>query len=111
MKEQPDGIIVTVSRSMYAANGYGHWLRNFKAARPLLDSSLLFVYLCIGNEIRYRGYYGGVRETPEGFKTFDDGRTIKGRFWVLISGPIEAAQRPRIKRQGFQGFRYTQKLF
>lgn len=127
MIEQPDGIIVTVSRRMYETNGYRHWLRNFKSAmrkhedgwcywlrvasKPVRDSDLSFVYLCIGNEIRFRGYYGGVCHTPEGFMTFDDGRTIHGRFWVLISGPLEIAPQPRIKRQGFQGFRYTQKLF
>ena len=128
MKEaiQPDGIILTVSKKMYGENGYRHWLRNFREAmdlhkegwyyslrvssKPIRDAELLFVYLCIGNKIRYRGYYGGTQETPRGFKIFEGDRKVKGRFWIRISGPLECASHP-IKKQGFRGFRYTEKLF
>jgi hypothetical protein len=129
LNEPPEGIILTISRQMYADKGYLNWRRNFLMAmnkyeegdgyyywlrvscRPTMDSSLLYVYLCVGNKLRYRGFYGGVRETPEGFKQFDDGRIIRGRFWVLIAGPVELAPRPHPPKQGFRGFRYTQKIW
>jgi hypothetical protein len=127
MIEQPDGIILTVGRKMYQARGPRQWLYNFKCAmdlheqgwaywfrvgsKPTQDKNLSYVYLCMGNKIRFRGYYGGFQETPEGSKTFETGGTIHGRFWVLISGPLEIAPRPMIHKQGFQGFRYTEKLF
>jgi hypothetical protein len=126
IEERPEGIIITISRAQYQERGYRNWLRNFRHAmdkhdadyyywlrvgsRPTQDKFLLYVYLCIGNRIRYRGFYAGHRETPEGFKQFDDGRTIRGRHWILIAGPVDRAPMP-IQKQGFQGFRYTPKLF
>jgi hypothetical protein len=123
--EPPDGIIITVSQSMIGPNGYRHWLRNFLEAmadteddrfywfrqgnRPKDDRSLRFVYLCIGGKIRYRVFYAG----SEGERTmkFDNREDeLHGKAWILTAGPVVRAPRV-IKRQGFQGFRYTQEIF
>lgn len=125
MNEPPEGIIVTISKSMYGIHGYRHWLSNFLSAMsrheegvtywlrqgnvPKHDSSLLYVYLCIGSKIRYRGYYAGSRGAASmQFENRSD--ILDGKAWVLISGPIERAPF-KIEKSGFQGFRYTSKLF
>lgn len=112
LTEPPDGIILTISRSMadpmFQDGRAAYWMR--VAARPTQDKSLRHVYLCMGNKIRYRGFYAGCQATPEGFKTFDTGRTLDGRFWILINGPIERAPY-KMPKQGFRGFRYTQELW
>lgn len=125
-KQPPEGLIITVSAGMIGHHGYRHWLRNFLDAMARnadgedmyywmraggmvkLDQHMLYVYLCIGGKIRYRCIYAGCEEG--GTKTFDDGRTISAKAWILLAGPVELAPYP-IKKQGFQGFRYTQKLF
>lgn len=127
MDQQPDGIIITVSKAMIGENGYRHWLRNFFYAmnrsendenyfywlrqgnRPKSDKNLRFVYLCIGNKIRFRAYYAG--SEGEGVKHFDNhDDPMFGKAWILISGPILRPSRP-IPRKGFQGFRYTTEIF
>lgn len=130
MTERPDSLILTVSRSMYEPYGYRRWLHNFKqtmqlhdfgegmtywlrvGCKPTQDKELQFVYICIGNEIRYKVLYGGCHETPEGYKTLGRGEAgyvnVKGKFWVVISGPLtEIPKSQRIKKQGFRGFRYA----
>ncbi len=125
-----DGIIITISQGMLKEKGYRNWLRNFLGsmeqnaagediyywmrvgAEPKRDNTLLYVYLCIGGKIRYRAFYAGSR--PGGRKTFGnpDGsfKSIEARAWVLLAGPVEKAPYT-IKKQGTQGFRYTEKLF
>lgn len=123
MIEQPEGIIITVSRSMIrdsAARNYRMWLRQFfycmscddchywfrLGNQPKLD--VLYIYLCIGNKIRYRVTYAGCK--GPGHPTFSDGRSLAGKAWVFAVGPVVAAPYI-IRRKGFQGFRYTGKLF
>lgn len=125
LQQRPEGIIVTIGEKMWGIHGYRHWLGNFLSAMkrhddgvtywlrqgniPKQDSSLLYVYLCIGGKIRYRAYYAGARGAAEmQFENRPD--TLYGKAWVLISGPIERAPF-KIVRKGFQGFRYTEKLF
>lgn len=122
----PEGIIITVSAGMIGDHGYRHWLRNFLESmkksefdphwhywfrtsnKPKSDSTINYVYLCIGGKIRYRCFYGGAM--GEKTMTFSDGKTIHGKAWIMTSGPIERAPYV-IKKQGFQGFRYTEKIF
>lgn len=122
--EQPDGIVITISRAQIAEHGYRHWLRNFLEAmepRHEVDEfycmrvsnqpkakDLQYVYLCIGGKIRWRAYYGG-SSGPRTIK-FTDDREMSGRAWIYIGGPVTRAPHV-IKRQGTQGFRYTKKLF
>lgn len=127
MKPQaPEGIILTVSSGMIGDNGYRHWLRNFlhtmernaagadwyywmrSSGQVKQDKHILYVYLCIGGKIRYRCIYAGCQ--PGSTITFSDKRTITAKAWILLAGPVERAPYV-IKKQGFQGFRYSPKLF
>lgn len=119
--EPPEGILLTVSAGMYGRH-YKHWLQNFLDAmakedmiywmragsRPKQDQSLQYVYLVIGGKIRFRCMYGGSK--GPGTANFDDGRSMDAKAWIILAGPVERP--PRVmKKQGFQGFRYTEKLF
>lgn len=121
--EPAEGIIVTISAGMYGIHGYRHWLANFLDAMNRYDDGvfywlrsgaqpkqpdLQYVYLCIGGKIRYRCYFGGSRGS--GNVEFLDGRRMDGKSWLVLSGPVEKAPMV-IRRKGFQGFRYTEKLF
>lgn len=127
MTEPPEGIIVTIGAKMIGEHGYRHWLRNFLEAmdksgngedwfywlrqgnQPKADASLQYVYLCIGGKIRFRCYYAGsVGHAEKQFENHD--HPMYGKAWVLVSGPVARPLHPII-RKGFQGFRYTEKLF
>lgn len=122
---QINGIIVTVGAKMLE-NGYRHWLEGFLSCmeasaagedvfywlrqgnQPKMDGTLQYVYLCIGGKIRFRCLYGGSRGPRE--VEFNDGRKMSAKAWIVLSGPVTRPPRP-IKKQGFQGFRYTEMLF
>lgn len=118
--EQPDGIILTVSRKMYEKNGYRHWLKNFFHAMRQEDwiyslrvgnrpkKEVLYVYLLIGGKIRFRANFVGSMGPTN--KTFSDGRSMFAKAWVELAGPVKHPAIP-IPMKGFQGFRYTEKLF
>lgn len=129
MDQPPDGIVITISQKMIKEKGYRNWLRKFlqamalheegltywmrQGAKPTKDKDLKYVYLCIGGKIRFRAYYGGSEGPSE--KTFGtwgggEGATIFARAWVILSGPVERPPVP-IPMKGFQGFRYTEKLW
>jgi hypothetical protein len=118
---QPDGIIITISAKMLKEKGYRNWLRNFLHAMRQEDCTywmrqgaapkhdILYVYLCIGGKVRFRANFAG---TESGHKTFDGGKKMYARVWIVLCGPLERPprkQEPILK--GFRGFRYTQKLF
>lgn len=122
--ENPEGIIITVSQGMIGTNGYRHWLRNFLNCMNAVNTEdeicyynfkcanlpkqeFLYIYLLIGGKIRFRVNF---MQSARGEKTFDDGRTMFSKGWVCGCGPVVKAPMP-IKRKGFQGFRYTEKLF
>ncbi len=118
--ERPDGIIITISQQMLKEKGYENWVRNFIRAMEKDDMiywfrtgnkpqyEVLYIYLCISGKIRYRiqwvGNYG------YGTMKFDNGKEIYGNAWIAGCGPLTKPDEP-IYRKGFQGFRYTQKLF
>lgn len=118
--EQPDGIIITISAGMLREKGYRNWLRNFLEAMSREDwtywmrtgsqpkRDVLYVYLCIGGKVRFRANY--VMPEGPGMKTFNDGKTMYARAWIIMAGPVV---RPdcTIAMKGFRGFRYTEKLF
>lgn len=108
MKEviQPDGIVITVSSSTLKNEGYRNWLRQFletlsnengvcyRAGNPTID--VLYVYICIGGKVRFR----------TNFAMVDSQRRI------AMTGPVTRPPRgQQFPMKGFQGFRYTQKLF
>lgn len=117
---QPDGIIITISAGMLKEKGYRNWLRNFlhymsqddtiywmrQGSQPKRE--VLYVYLCIGGKIRFRVNYAGSEGSCE--QMFDDGTIMYGKAWLILAGPVVKPPRP-IVMKGFQGFRYTEKLF
>ena len=118
--EPPDGIIITISQEMLKEKGYRNWLRNFLDAMrrdewtywmrlgTVPKHEVLWVYLCIGNKIRYRANF--VMYKGAGEFTFNDGKKLYGRAWVVLSGPV-VKPTEEIYRKGFRGFRYTQEIF
>lgn len=127
--EPPEGIVITVSAGMIGDHGYRHWLRNFLESmkqseetcdwnyyfrvggQPRQDKHIQYVYLCIGGKIRFRVFYAGSQ--AGGKLNLSNGhryRIVEGRAWILTAGPVERAPHP-IPMKGFQGFRYTHKLF
>jgi hypothetical protein len=117
--ERPDSIIITISAEYLKERGCRKWYKDFlrgtseegfsywiRIAQMPKFTDLLYVYLCIGNRIRYRtnlvGFYPGSTET------FFDGDTITAKVWCVVTGPVVKGD---IKRKGFQGFRYAGELF
>lgn len=85
-------------------NPWVYWMR--LGNQPKKDFS--YIYLCIGGKIRFRTYNGGIR--GEMSPTFASGRSMYGKAWVLLSGPVERPRQP-FPMKGFRGYRYTEKLF
>lgn len=135
LQQPPEGIIITVGAKMWGHHGYRVWLRNFlqcmtlsasdidkpedffyhfrQGNQPKAQDSLQYVYLCIGGKIRWRVFFAGSKGPEELVLVTTDGKGIKeihGKAWIIVAGPAERAPYP-IPRKGFQGFRYTEKLF
>lgn len=118
--EPPDAIIITISQQMFKEKGVRNWARNFFEAMSEEDwlyyfrqgnqpkYQVMWVYLCIGNRIRYR--VNLVETWGEETLRFSDGKILYGKAWIIACGPVVKAP-AQIYRKGFQGFRYTQKLF
>jgi hypothetical protein len=68
---------------------------------------VLFAYITILGKVRYRAKVAGWE--PEGLRQFSDGRKREAKHWLLLSDFFKAPEEITLK--GFQGFRYTQKLF
>lgn len=68
---------------------------------------VLFVYITILGKVRYRANVAGWE--PGGPKQFSNGRKREGKHWLILSDFFKAPE--EIELKGFQGFRYTQKLF
>ncbi len=117
--EPPDGIIITISQAMLKEKGYRNWLRNFLEAmgkdewtywmrqRNVPKHAVMWVYLCIGGKIRYRA--NCVMYHCAGEMIFGD-RKVYSKAWIVLAGPVVRPEEV-IYRKGFQGFRYTHKLF
>lgn len=99
--------------------GYWIWLKDFKkgmsddrtywmrlGTQPKRE--VLYVYLCIDGKVKFRSNY--VCSYGPGEMTFDGGRTLYAKAWVVMTGPVEKAPY-KTPMKGFRGFRYTEKLF
>lgn len=122
MIEPPEGIVITISKAMLKERSYRAWLKDFMRAmssdeisywmrtgtQPKHVSALQYVYLCIGNTIRFRANY--VMSHGAGQVKFDSGTEMFANAWIVMAGPVV---RPVVKipYKGFRGFRYTPKLF
>jgi hypothetical protein len=72
--------------------------------KPKID--VLYAYITMLNKIRFKATI--VSWEPGGEMTFDDNRKRTAKHWLLLDNPVRI---PDIPFKGFQGFRYTQKLF
>lgn len=70
--------------------------------------SVLHFYLLVAGRIRYRANIAEI-EGPS-TKKFSGGRTISGRAWATITGPVVRSPFV-IEMKGFRGFRYTEDLW
>lgn len=125
----PEGIVMTWGKDLIEEKGGllafirhfekemasqdGLWLQKCKN-KPKNDGRLLYVYVIVCNQLKYRLYYGGY-ETGSVQITNGNGVSWSARSvvsWprVLMVGPFTKAPR-KIKLSGFQGFRYCTKLF
>lgn len=73
--------------------------------KPTQD--VLYAYITILGKIRYRANIAGW--DPSGIKQFSDGRKRTAKNWLMLCDFVVAPT--DIIQQGFQGFRYTQKIF
>jgi hypothetical protein len=69
---------------------------------------VLHFYLLVDGRVRFRANISKI--TGEETIPFTDGRTIHGKAWAELTGPVIRAPFI-IKMKGFQGFRYTEELF
>jgi len=123
----PEGIAVTWGKDLIVEKGGllafiryfektmisedGRWLQKCKNA-PTRD--IIYVYIIVCNQVRYRLLYGG-HQSGETTIHNGDGHSWSSRQiirWprIVLAGPFVKAPF-KIKRSGFQGFRYTTKLF
>jgi hypothetical protein len=87
------------------------WLQKCKN-RPVHD--IIYVYIIVCNQVRYRLFYAGHESGVTNIAN-GDGHSWSSREvirWprLICAGPFVKAPF-KIHRSGFQGFRYTTKLF
>ena len=125
--EQIEGIAVTWGKDLIQEKGgLLSFIRHFEKSMATEDSTwfqkcrnsptrdILYVYIIVCNQVRYRCYYGG-HATGETEIWNGDGHSWSSRSvisWprIILAGPYEKAPF-KIHKKGFQGFRYTTKLF
>jgi hypothetical protein len=124
---QPEGIAITWGKDLVIEKG---GLRNFlryfnkvmedenctwlQKCKNAPKTDIIYVYVIVCNRLYGRGYYGGY-ETGATDISFGDGKSwssSKTIAWprIVIGGPFERCPFKRTLK-GFQGFRYTTKLF
>lgn len=69
---------------------------------------VLYCYIVIGNRIRYRCNISHFE--PGGERIFSDGRRFTAKAWMVLTAPVVKPPH-KIKKRGFQGFRYSEFLF
>jgi hypothetical protein len=85
------------------------WRNCFLFTMPSIPKiGVLHFYLLIDGRVRFRANIVEYR----GPKTlhFSRGRTISGKVWVLLCGPVVRAPF-KVEMKGFRGFRYTEDLW
>ena len=122
---KPDAITVTFGRQMIEDKGgllkfvrwfegifeneESYWMHKCKN-KPQHDD-LLYVYVSICNRIHYRCIYGGYHSHGGAGQLFPGGPEVETDWpHIILAGPLVKAPH-KIVRPGFQGFRYTTKLF
>jgi hypothetical protein len=122
---KPEGIAVTFGREMIAEKGglltfvrwfesvfqdeESYWMHKCKN-KPRHDD-LLYVYVSICNRVHYRCMYGGYHSPGSAGQLIPGGPEVEVEWpHIVLAGPLVKAP-TKIIRPGFQGFRYTSKLF
>jgi hypothetical protein len=121
----PEGIVVTFGMEMINEQG---GLRGFiKGFEKLMDNEsnywmhklknspqhdILYVYVIIAGRLYYRTHFGGYYKNVDGCEsTTADGRHMRRKFpYIVLAPPIVKCPFKR-SLKGFQGFRYSTKLF
>lgn len=107
LKKLPNGI-EPWERTFMAMNdrdGY-YWIFNL-SGQPKYD--VLYFYLLFDGAVRYRANIIGFEGKDKTIKCYT-GELKYGKIWVQVTAPIIKAIEP-VPMKGFQGFRYTEKLF
>ena len=119
---QPDAVVITLSKEMMMERGYKNWLREFletmakdewtywfrTSGRP--KHEVPWLYIVVGGKVRFRCNL--VMTDGPGEKVFNSGRSLFGRGWLVCAGPVVRPPKGHtFPWKGFQGFRYTEKLF
>ena len=117
----PEGIAITFGKEMLGDHGGArtflkafskclqaddYWI-HFCKNKPQYDA--IYVYIIMLNRLAYRCQFGGWEVFDgHGFKA--DGSSTIMRPGIILAGPLERCPFKRTLK-GFQGFRYTTKLF
>lgn len=117
----PEGVAITFGKEMLIDHGGAHtFLKAFKACLEADDywihfckncpqRDVIFIYIIICNRLAYRCQFGGWHAiTGNGYKANGDHTTLKPG--LVMAGPLVRCPFKRTLK-GFQGFRYTTKLF
>ena len=137
----PEGIVITWGKDLIEEKGgLLTFIRHFeqsmatedglwyqKCKNKPKDDSLPYVYIIVCGQVRYRCYYGGYSKEPKTCyapaKKYSWAADYQSGHWeaeikpfyirwphIILAGPFEKAP-CKIYRKGFQGFRYSTKLF
>jgi hypothetical protein len=122
--EAPDGIIVTLPARFFKEYDHETYLKEIQEMNadeekiwyrvmsrlPLLDC--MYVYTIVDNKVHHRALFAGLVRHKNLFFTRQDGsrRNFPNANAFMMCGPIVMAPE-EIAMRGFQGFRYTHKLF
>lgn len=84
----------------------------YRVMKNLPKRDVLYVYLVINNFIKYRFTYGGiVRDKDFAFHRMDGTfKEFNKANAIILAGPVIKAPM-KYPMRGFQGFRYTDKIF
>jgi hypothetical protein len=120
-----EGIAVTMGKEMIMEKGgllkfvrwfestfdheEGYWMH--KCKNKPKNEDLLYVYVIICNRVHYRCLYGGYHAPGATGQLLPGGPDVPVEWpYLVLAGPLVKAPH-KIIRPGFQGFRYTTKLF
>lgn len=122
--EQPDAIIVTLPKRFFEEQDHATYLKEierlnvdeemiwYRVMKNLPKHDVIYVYTIIDNKIHHRTQFAGlIRDTTLRFTRPNGGlRTFENANAVMMTGPVVMAPE-EITMTGFQGFRYSQKIF
>lgn len=124
---QPEGIAITMPVAFFQDRNmsYADFCKEFEQAlasedgywnficKNLPTQDVLYVYIIFDKHIQYRcNLVCYERNKTKEFADAPDGlvRRFENKNWILLSGPVVIAP-DAIPQKGFQGFRYTTKIF